>query len=151
MPKRLQPVVAFFLLSLFMHLVWENVQMVFFEVGNATLWQIFKMCLFATVTGDTLFMVALYLTLTVVHQDIWWSAKRSAYNHPATWVLPIVVGTLLAVNFELWAVYAVQRWRYQSMPLIPFINVGITPVLQMIVVPTVTIAICRWLTWRASI
>lgn len=71
-----------------------------------------------------------------------------AYSHPATWVIPALVGCLLAVSFELWAVYAVQRWQYGIMPLIPVIRVGVTPVLQMVACrssPSSRVGACRWL------
>lgn len=134
---------AFFGGSFVMHLAWENAQMPLFELADPSFWPVFKMCLFATVTGDMLFMLVLNLTMTVIHKDFCWLKLRIAYAHPATWTIPILVGVLLAVSFELWAVHAVHRWRYGSMPLIPFIHVGITPVLQMIVIPLATTALCH--------
>ena len=147
--SRLQALVAFFVCSFAMHLVWENAQMRLFEIGNASVWTIFKMCFVATVTGDMLFMLILYSTVTLIHKDFWWPADVASYSDPATWLIPIIVGVLLATNFELWAVYAVHRWTYRSMPLLPFIHVGITPVLQMVVIPIGTITVCRWLANRS--
>jgi hypothetical protein len=132
--------------SFLMHLIWENAQMPLFESGNASLWDVFTMCLFATATGDMLFMLTLYLTVAVIHKKAWWLSDRSAYSHPATWIVPLIVGVLLAVSFELWAVHAVHRWKYSSMPLVPVIQVGLMPVLQMVVIPLAAMAMCRWLT-----
>ncbi len=104
----------------------------------------FLRCLFATVTGDMLFMLVLYLTLAVIHENLGWSSDPAAYERPATWAVTPLVGSLLAVAFELWAVYVAHRWEYDSMPILPVVRVGLTPVLQMIVIPVVTIAVCRW-------
>lgn len=144
------PLAAFWVGSFLLHLGWEVAQMPLFERAHDSFWEGFKMCLFATATGDMLFMLTLYLTVAVVHRDLRWVADRTAYNHPATWVVPAVVGTLIAVSFELWAVHAVSRWEYGSMPIIPVLGVGLTPVLQMIAVPLFVLTICRWAAGRRA-
>ena len=147
---RLLPLAVYFGSSFVMHLVWENAQMPFFESGEASLWDVFAMCLSATATGDMLFMLTLYLTVAIIHKKLWWLSDCGTYSHPATWVVPLIIGVLLAVSFELWAVHAVHRWEYSSMPLVPVVHVGVTPVLQMIVIPLAATALCRWLAIRES-
>ena len=88
------------------------------------------------------FSLILYGVLALVHQDIWWPANRRSYRHPATWTLPPLVGVLLVVAFELWAIYVVHRWVYGLMPIVPIVRVGLTPILQMLIVPTVTLLLC---------
>lgn len=126
-----------------MHLVWENAQMPLYKADDVSVWESFEMCLSATATGDMLFMLMLYLIVALIHQKLSWLDDLAAYSHPATWIVPIVVGVLLAVSFELWAIYAVRRWEYSSMPLLPLVHVGVTPFLQMIVIPSATTAVCR--------
>lgn len=147
----IRAVLLYFCASFLMHLIWENAQMPLYEVGDASLWNTFKMCLFATATGDMLFTLVLYLTVVVIHKNLWWPNDRAAYLHPATWTVPVLLGTLLAVSFELWAVHAVQRWQYGSMPMVPVIRVGVTPVLQMIFIPLAAAALCRLLANASAI
>ena len=147
---RLVPLLAYFGSSFVMHLVWEVAQMPLFEAGDAPFSETFVMCLKATATGDMLFMLTLYLTVAVIHKRLWWLSDRAVYSHAATWIVPLVIGVLLAVSFELWAVHAVQRWQYSSMPLVPIIHVGVTPVFQMILIPLASTALCRWLVTRGS-
>ncbi|MDA1052087.1 MAG: hypothetical protein O3C40_16605 [Planctomycetota bacterium] len=135
---------TYFSCSFVIHLIWENAQLPLFESGDASLWDTFSMCLFATATGDMLFMLTLFLTVAVIHKNLWWLSDRMVYSHPATWIVPLIVGVLLAVSFELWAVHAVHRWQYSSMPLVPFIHVGVTPVMQMLVIPIAATALSRW-------
>ncbi len=99
------------------------------------------MCFKATATGDMLFMLTLFATIATIHEDIWWLSNRESYLHPATWVVQIVIGVLLAISFELWAVHAVNRWVYDSMPLVPVLVVGISPILQMTFIPVASTAI----------
>ena len=113
-------------------------------------WNDFTMCLFAAATGDMIFMLILYVTVAIIHRNVYWLSDRAAYRQPATWVVPMLIGGLLAISFELWAVYVVERWHYGIMPLVPILKVGITPLLQMIIIPPATIAICRWTHLRAQ-
>lgn len=141
--------VLFLVNSFVLHLLWENFQMPLFESGNRPFWENFKMCLWATATGDMLFMLTLYLTVAVIHKNIWWVCDRTSFKHPATWIIPVIIGVLLAVSFELWAVHATNRWTYSSMPIIPVVEVGLTPVLQMILIPLAVIGSGFWVVKRA--
>ena len=81
-------------------------------------------------------MLLMYAVLAIVHQDPLWLTKKSTYAHPATWIMTLLLGVLLAVNVELWAVYVAGRWQYEdAMPLVPILHVGLTPILQMLIIP----------------
>lgn len=142
---RLRSLAVFFGSSFVLHLLWEMAQMPLFRLPEMPRWERVKMCLFSTATGDMAFMLTLYLTVAAIHQQLWWLADRRSYTHAATWILQVLVGGLLAISFELWAVYAIHRWEYASMPLVPVIRVGVTPLLQMILVPLAATALCFWL------
>lgn len=134
--------------SFLLHLLWENAQMPLFE-GYGSFTEHFWICLVATATGDMIFMAVIYLSLALAHNNVLWVSDPKSYRYHATWVLPVIVGTLLAVSYELWAVMHKAHWyEYGSMPIIPIVEVGLTPVLQMIVVPLVTLLLCRWLLKR---
>jgi hypothetical protein len=126
-----------------LHLLWENLQAPLYTCfsGNSFL-QCFLVCLRAAATGDMLFMLTIYGALALVHQDFYWIADRSVYSHPATWLLPVLIGVLLAVSFELWAVYVAERWQYAAfMPILPVLRIGLTPILQMIAISIATLCI----------
>jgi hypothetical protein len=141
-PARSSFLCRFFGYSFLLHLAWENAQAPLYEGFTENLPQHLWACLYATATGDMAFTLILYGVLALVHQDVWWAANRSNYRHPATWTLPPLIGVLLVVAFELWAIYVVHRWVYGLMPIVPIVRVGVTPVLQMLVVPTVTLLLC---------
>lgn len=128
-------VLSYFVLSFVLHFVWEHLQMPLYDLPPMTFWEGIWMCLFATATGDMLFLLVIYTTVALVHRDWFWVSRRDCFRHPATWLLPVLIGGLLAVSFELWAVYTVHRWNYGSMPLLPVIRVGLTPFLQMTLLP----------------
>lgn len=134
--------------SFLLHLLWENAQAPFYE-GYESFAQHFWICFWGTLTGDMIFMGVIYLTLALVHQNRSWICDQRIFLHPATWLLPPMMGVLLAMSYELWAVHVVHRWAYANMPLIPVLDVGVFPVLQMVVVPLLVLFVCRGATmWR---
>lgn len=137
--RRWLPVFLFFGGSFLLHLLWENLQAPLYA-EFASFRDHFWVCFKAT-WGDLLFMFTIYAALAVVHRNLFWIADRSSCTHPATWIIAPLIGLLLAVSFELWAVYVDHRWQYTGMPMIPVLRVGLMPVLQMIVIPTAAIAI----------
>lgn len=140
--QRLIPLGIFFGSSFFFHLLWENVQAPLFA-GYESFEQHFWICFRAT-WGDLLFMLTIYVALAVVHQDWLWIRHRTVYRHPATWMITLFFGLLLAANFELWAVYVNQRWQYaERMPMIPILHIGLTPVLQMMIIPLLSLLTTR--------
>lgn len=144
--------VQFFLLSIggsfLFHLLWENAQAPLYG-GYESFSQHFPLCLRATATGDLFMMLLLYLVLALVHREGFWIEKKEVFSHPATWILPPFLGMLLATIIELRALVD-HRWSYtDAMPILPFFPVGLTPVLQMAVVPLITLALLRWMHARS--
>lgn len=134
----LRPVSVYIGSSFLLHLLWENLQAPLYA-DFTSFRDHFWICFKAT-WGDLLFMLTIYATLAIMHRDLFWIADRAAYSHLATWMIAPLIGVLLAASFELWAVYADQRWQYtEAMPLIPILQVGLTPVSQMFVIPLVAL------------
>jgi len=139
------PVTIFFGGNFLLHLLWENAQAPLYA-GFESFRQHFWMCLEAT-KGDFFFMLTIYVALAVIHRNIFWVADRSAYAHPATWIITPLIGFLLALSSELRAVYVTEQWQYaKMMPLLPILRVGLTPVLQMLLIPLAVL----FLTYRSS-
>lgn len=138
-------VAAYFGASFVLHFAWEMMQRSLFALPPASFIEHLPMCLFATATGDMAFMLILYFTAAVIHRDIFWIGAPSAYRHPATWVVTALVGALLAISYEFWAIHVVDRWDYGAMPIVPLVRVGLTPLMQMIVAPELTLLLCGWL------
>ncbi|HVW66645.1 MAG TPA: hypothetical protein VHA78_02845 [Candidatus Peribacteraceae bacterium] len=134
----------YLILSFILNFTWENAQSTLY-VWHIAGWHKELRLIEATATGDMLFMIIIYLALACVHRDWGWVNRREAYQHPATWIIAVMLGALIAISFELWAVYVNHRWLYSdAMPIIPIVNVGLSPVAQMITIPPLVIG-CLWL------
>jgi len=101
-------------------------------------------CGLKAASGDLLLMGILFLMVSLALGSWRWPVEAASYRHTATWVLAPALGALLAVAFELWAVYVDHRWAYAaSMPLVPILSVGLTPILQMVLVPLLVLWLVR--------
>lgn len=80
--------------------------------------------------------------LIVVIHGIGWTFTRRFdwFERPgaARYVLMLTAGGVIAVGVEWIALHIAHRWAYNDvMPLIPGLNIGVVPVLQMLLLPPV--------------
>lgn len=124
-------------ISLVLNLVWENLQAPLYQ-GYSSFWQHLPVCSVASL-GDVLIILISYFVLAIVNKDMLWITKMSR----ADVAILIVTGALVAIGIEKWAL-ATGRWQYDSaMPLIPYVEVGFLPVIQMILLPLLTYYISK--------
>ena len=123
--------------SFLLNIAWENLQAPLYQ-GYSNFWQHLPICSIASL-GDVLIILLLYLVLAIINKDILWVAKISKREV----IILIVLGVLVAVGIEKWALTTL-RWQYTStMPLIPFVEVGLLPIFQMGILPLFTFYVSR--------
>ncbi len=126
------------LLALAMHLLWEIGQLPFY-----TLWQegeAWRIALYVLhcVLGDVMIATASYLAVALIWRRINWLRQRLW----AGGTMLVVMGFGYTVYSEWHNVYRVGSWAYSdAMPLI--FGIGITPLLQWVVVPAVMLALIQ--------
>tara|TARA_R110000787_G_scaffold82392_2_gene178046 strand:+ start:566 stop:1048 length:483 start_codon:yes stop_codon:yes gene_type:complete len=80
----------------------------------------------------------------------WWLLRRSFWPPTARFafaVTTVATGFLLTVVIEWASIHLLARWSYDArMPVLPYVHVGISPVLQWLIVPSVSL----WLAFRAE-
>lgn len=131
---------AIFVAGVLLNYIWE-VSQAFLYVGMVSIAAIFWHC-FVAALGDG-------VILLIIHAAGW-----LVFARPGWFVRPRVAaiafmlgfGLAIAVAIEWAAVYWLHRWSYTSqMPLIPGLGIGVTPVLQMLVLPAVIFQIAnKW-------
>jgi len=119
------------LLALVLNLIWENAQAPLY-FGYTDFFAHFEICLMATL-GDIVIFYGVYLVFALAWKDWRWFTVLSA---PKMATLA-AIGFITAVIIERWALL-VGRWAYMdAMPIVPIVQVGLLPVLQMMVLPLV--------------
>ena len=123
-----------------LNLVWELAQVpLFADMPSAKHWHAILVCGRATL-GD----VAIALTS-------FWAVAAS--THTRAWVLRptagqltgfVTAGVLLTIVMEWLATKVLGRWTYaETMPVIPLLGVGLSPVLQWLVLPPIVVWFVR--------
>lgn len=131
---------ATFVVGVVLNYIWEVSQVVLY-VGMDSIpaiwWHYFVAAL-----GDGVILLTIHATGCLVFGKPGW------FVHPraAQIVFLLGFGLAIAVAVEWAAVYWLHRWSYTSqMPLIPGLGIGVTPVLQMLVLPAAIFQIAnKW-------
>lgn len=115
------------LVSFILHLIWENAQAPLFA-GYASFAQHLPICSIGTI-GDIIFTLLVYFGISLLKDDFGWIFRLSKKD---IFVLA-VIGFLFAIGIE-WRALLFEKWSYtDAMPIISYLGVGLTPVLQMII------------------
>lgn len=113
------------LTAFLLHLVWENAQASLFA-GYVSFAQHFPMCFLATI-GDVIFTLLIYIAVSLLKNDFGWIVRLSKTDM----VVLAAMGFFYAVGIE-WRALLFEKWSYaDAMPIVPYFNVGLTPILQM--------------------
>lgn len=127
-----------FLVSLVVNYVWEMLQMPFYAAMSFSNPISYSRCLFASV-GDAAIVVGIFILGRVLFRTLSWPEKLT----PTKAIYLILIGSAIAIIIEVVALKA-DRWAYSSlMPLIPFFEVGIVPVVQLMVLPFISFSLTR--------
>jgi hypothetical protein len=126
------------LLALGLHLAWEIGQLPFY-----TLWEereIWRIALYVMhcVLGDVMIATLTYLAVALAWRQLNWLRQRPW----AGGMMLITMGMGYAVFSEWYNVYRIESWAYSdAMPLV--FGVGITPLMQWLVVPGVMLVLIK--------
>ncbi len=115
------------IISFLLHIVWENLQAPLYA-GYVSFGQHFWLCLYGT-AGDVVITIVVFLLIALLKEDMDWIRSGTARDLFAL----AIIGFFVAVWIEHRALLF-GTWNYAAaMPIIPYLKVGLTPILQMII------------------
>ena len=137
---RVRYALALLVAGVVLNYIWEIAQAVLY-VGMVSFETIAWHC-FVAALGDG-------IILLTIHAAGWLMFGKSGwFVHPRVAAIVFMLGFGLAVALAVeWAaVHWLHRWAYTAqMPLIPGLGIGVTPVLQMLVLPAAIFKIAnKW-------
>ena len=119
-----------FFIAFALNLAWEMVQMRAFAGMSRISLPSIAICSAAAI-GDSTYILLLYWVGYMITADTAWISRITPIR---LWAI-LAVGFVVAVTMERIALLA-SLWQYaRSMPLIPVIQVGLWPVLQLMTLP----------------
>jgi len=124
--------------ALLLNFPWEFLQVPLFEqMPDAPHWEAVKTCSQATL-GDAAIMLAAYWAVAAVRGSRTWIAKPDT----AGVALFAMLGVLTTAIIERLALAGlwIDSWTYSAaMPVVPGIGVGLSPLLQWVVLPPLVV------------
>lgn len=133
-----RPLLVWLVLALPLHLVWEIAHLPLYTLWDDPDQARVAAYLFHCVLGDVLIAASVYLLTAIVFRDPAWPVRRP-------WTaggFMLATGLGFTVSSEWVNVYVTGTWAYKpAMPLIA--GIGLTPLLQWMVVPTLMLFIVR--------
>ena len=132
-------------LAVALNFAWELAQSPLYAVESyvGTGW----LSCFVASLGDGLMVLLLFGVALLVTQDRLWYMRRRLRGYGTV----VIAGAALAVAVEWIALHVLHTWAYaETMPRIPGTQIGLVPVLQMIVLPPLIIVITAAFRRRAA-
>ena len=122
-------VITTILLAFFFNVAWEILQIPLFK-GGVYEWQHILFCVLASV-ADIIMVLLIYFGFALIYKNALW-VKKLKTNRIILLLLTGGAGAVLAEIRHL----SIGTWSYaDAMPLIPVVGVGLSPVLQFIILP----------------
>ncbi len=127
-----KPIIKLFFLAFFaflFNLAWEVPHSLLYKTTTEMSQPEFVPRILRASAGDIIMILLIFVGISLYNKSLSWNLNKENI------IISVILGAAIAIAFELYAQYT-HRFEYlPSMPLIPIINVGITPVLQMVVTP----------------
>lgn len=133
---------ALFITASIINFGWEVSQMPLYAFSGVTAPEYGEFIKLHWITAfkDGIIVVALYVLVGILVRNAAWG-KRFNYRRL---LFLASLGALWAAGIEYHAVFVAHRWAYGfAMPLLPAINIGVAPVVQMIIVPFISVMLAR--------
>jgi len=133
------PEINICLACFFLNFFWEVVQTYFYTMKDVP----FNTMLYGWIHctfGDVLLTLGSFWLVSIVSHTRRWPVKLNRLNFIG-FIMIGIIGTVISERIN---VHLLNSWSYnQSMPVIPWLKVGLTPFLQWIVIPPVAILLVR--------
>ena len=126
-----------------LHLIWEYAHLPLYRAYGA-IGSTAPLVITVAVFGDVLYTLSIIAGIMVIRWIKTPHDMISAWT-PKEYCLSALCGFLVALFVEYKALY-LHRWAYgDMMPMIPILNVGLTPILQMMILTPLILFASQWL------
>ena len=133
------PEISLCLWSFFLNFFWEVAQTYFYTLRDSPFHAMLYGWIHCTL-GDVLLTLLSFWFISMMSHNRRWFLSLNRLN----FIGLMTIGVVSTVISERVNVHIFKSWAYnQSMPIISWLNVGLTPVLQWVIIPPVAILLVR--------
>lgn len=128
--------IAAFTIAFVLNVIWENAHMSLYKnfSGDRSSLQRFIRSISDSIKDSLIILTFYAIPGWAIMTTMQWPWHASLYQH----FLLVILGAVLAITVELHAIKT-GRWQYTDrMPLVPGLNIGLSPLLQMVLLPSTT-------------
>ncbi len=126
------------IIAFVLNFIWEMFQMPFYKGMQFNI-QSVAVCALAAI-ADALMVILIYFGFALVYKKPFWVQQLTVFRIS----ILVLVGGIGAILAELRHT-SLASWAYsKTMPLIPFVNVGLIPVLQFMILPACIYYLSYW-------
>ncbi|HBI33774.1 MAG TPA: hypothetical protein DEA43_03110 [Candidatus Moranbacteria bacterium] len=142
----MKKVIAIYLIVAFVfNFIWEMSQVALYKLHFNGVLDLILVHLRATI-GDVIILLVIYALISLILKDTRWILK----NKILPLVLTSILGFIFAVVIEKYALLT-WRWGYSElMPIVPFVGVGLSPVLQLTILAPLVSFVTRKLFGKSN-
>lgn len=126
--------VTAFAIAFALNIVWENAHMSLYKNfnGDGSPLSRFLRSLYDSFMDAVLILSLFLLPALLLHLSLEWPFAAGFTEH----VLLALLGGVVATVIE-WRALATGRWQYtDKMPLVPILKVGLSPLIQLMILPS---------------
>ena len=133
------PEISICFLSFFLNFFWEVTQTYFYTMRESSFSTMLYGWLHCTL-GDVIITLGSFWLISMMSHNRRWFLNLKRLN----FILFILVGLVYTFFSEMVNVQIFRSWNYNEyMPIIPWMKVGLTPVLQWLIIPSTAILLVR--------
>ncbi len=137
--KLIKTVGTIFIIGFALNLAWEVIQtLIFFDFPPGHL-KLFVLIHLQATSADAGYTLLIYFFVMILTWSLNWLSQLTIFRIAAT----MLAGFMIAVAIERQAL-TTGHWSYgRLMPIIPYLKVGLMPVLQLTLLPLTTYLITK--------
>jgi hypothetical protein len=136
-----------FVVSVPLNYVWEFAQS--FLYAGLGPWQTMLWHCFIASLGDGILVWIIYVTGLCIFRRLDWF--MSSNPGTARYSVMLITGSVIGIGVEWVAVHVMHRWSYTAaMPIVPYLNIGMVPFAQMLLLPPLIFHVVAELGTRAK-
>ena len=137
------PEFNFFIFAVLLNYPWEFLQVPFFQgLAEAGHWNAILTCTRATLGDGFIILIAFWAPAFIWRDRLWF--MRPSFRQLAFYVAVGLIITAILEHLATRSTHPVWAWRYSElMPVVPGLGIGLTPLLQWVLIPPLVIWFSR--------